>query len=316
MLKLPTTSRIDESSPHLNSLAAGTEYLIVENPFGFPLDEKSLRSALAGAGFGQSVASLEISAGSQLESTWPASFFPNLQVLFLAGRRLQHMHELYELRKLRSLKIFSSIDAASLFETLPKLPLKHLTVVGVTDVAIPWIDRCQPLEMLELADWPRMDLTGLSHVSVRLLRVTSNALLRGCGSHVSPPNRIWFQDCPNLRDLSGVVTESVEIEDCQRLDLAEIAHIKGLRRAAIRGHQHISSFDFVLRCPLLEELTIAATKTTARDFRAFVESASLRTIIVYSLPDEAVRMVGRAKPNVHISNGRVTFDGGVAVKNP
>jgi hypothetical protein len=299
---------IDEANPSTWCVPAGSEVVVfVNSSRGRIPDFDALTHALAAKPMIESVVRLSIRPDSRMESLSLALLFPNLRGVLIWSKAVRDLTSLAELQYLEMLSVSNS--PASL-KPLAKLHISSLTVdLKRSDDAV-FINQCHSLRGLMGRQWRHEDMTPLSALKLRSLRLVAGNARTFKGVDCSSLDSVMLQICAKVESVGDLSVRELDISSCKRLDLTTLSHVHGLRVLALRSMQQLESLDFIRNCKGLEKFIIAAPKHRRLDFSPLIECESLRCVFLGITDRKALEALAKANPRLAVSNGQIWFDQG------
>jgi hypothetical protein len=158
------------------------------------------------------------------------------------------------------------------------------------------------LESLFLVSFSLPDLSAFQTRQLKYLR-----LIRGRLTHLDlSATAAFLQRCTNLRTFGAVSIANLILESCQRVDLASLTMVEGLRQLRLLAPGPLPSFHALRGCKSLESLVITATPLGKTDFGALGEMPSLKWVFL-TVGDARVSELSKALPRVMVTNGSACF---------
>lgn len=121
-------------------------------------------------------------------------------------------------------------------------------------------------------------------------------------------DRVLIQDCNYLSRFDRVSIRNLEIECSQKLDLASLSNVNGMKELTLRSRKSIPSFDFLEDLDQLENLTITANNLRHADKSYLCDVGVPRMFLGVST--DTIAEIGNANHNVVVTNGDVLMHGG------
>ncbi len=241
-----------------------------------------------------------------MRSAWIVDHFPNLVAVRLEGMRLENADELTSLSALTDLVINTPKETRRSLGFIPRLrDVKRLELTVVFEEDTVALDGCSALNRCILRQWPFRDFKRIPNLCVQDLVVVGGSIANPLGLCCNRLASITFANCRKLANLEGLSVSELEIGSCKGVDLHGLHAVNGLKNLSLIDHAHLHSFDFVLNCRQLEELTISATKVFAKDIGPLIESTSLLKLTIYNVPDKVITAVGLANTSLSVPNENV-----------
>ena len=307
--KWPVT--LDESQLQACIIPPGCTHIRFENLEKRPLVTAAIQEALKHQETRLGVKRVVIGYTSLMEDTSILQSFPNVEDVWLEGKRLVQIDTLAALPRLSDLSIAALSSKRSL-AVLPRLKLIGLGVQVRKSADLEPVRGCRSVRNLGFSEWPWHSWQELDGMHLKSLSFGRGKLVSATGASAQVEH-LYFNSCRRLREVGQVHASEVTVIACPNLDLMTLGQVKGLHKLQVSYGGKVSSVEFVRGCRHLADLSMTATRITPEDVSPMIESNSLRVAWLYA-PNDVIAAVGRANPRITICNGSVCYHRGRKVE--
>ena len=239
--------------------------------------------------------------------------FPNVEGLWVSGRRLRSLAGIGRLRQLWHVRVDTGKNNLMRLDALPDSSVTALTICKPRTADIEVINACPRLTKLDLYGGDPTPFVRLESTRLQSLKLIRNSMaeiadlgLLGTVTelHIGHSRTLRGVSCllPNVRKLT--------LESCGKFDVATLANLPNLRYLRIAGATLPFNLGDLAQFAHLADLTIACAKLSTEP-ETLSGFPMLNRLWMNPVRDDFTARIGAQLPQARVCNGDILTIGGI-----